>query len=157
MKTIDVSTTPALLTGADAPPDRHALALIAIIRSYYTRHFDNRWFQNMLERLSFSRHHLDTIRLLLDLRAIVPADYPRLRAGIHSLGEFIYFSRTRVLPELQRELGLAGFSAQPIDEEDEIARMAKEWFLASLPSKLGKLADLTEELRDCTAELYKAG
>ncbi len=159
MNKIDMAALPHTASNGEVLPDRHALKLIECIRTHYTHHFDNLWYQSILDRLAFSDALRNDIRLLLELQSIAPADLPRLRAGLSALGEFIYFSRTRVLPELQRELGTAGFSRRESDnvQEDEIARMAKVWFLQSLPARLGKLADLTEALRESTAKLHKAG
>jgi hypothetical protein len=157
MSTLQWPTSIRIEPDPQLTPDRRARELIAAIRSHYSRCFASRWFQRLLARLGFEAERLEEIHTLLSLDDLAPADTPRLRRGVYALGEFVYFCRMRLIPELQRELGIAGFPPRPERQEDEVARMAKEWFLSSLPAKLGRLTDLTEALRDCTRELHRAG
>lgn len=138
------------------PPDRRVRELIAALREHYVRHFGNRWFERLITRLGFNPELLQDIHLMLDLPMLAPADYRRIDAGMRALSELVYFCRMRVLPSLQQELGLGGFGPAAGGREDEVTRLAKQWFLASLPANLGKLADFTEELRDRVAALERA-
>jgi hypothetical protein len=142
-------------TADEAPPDRRVRELIAALREHYTRHFGNRWFERLLTIYGFNPDLMQDIRLLFELHMLVPADYRRIDRGIRALGELVYFCRMRVMPELQRELGIAGFAPRAY-RGDEVSRMAKEWFLASLPANLGKIVDLAEELRDQASFLERA-
>jgi hypothetical protein len=132
--------------------ERYALDLIAAIRELYLRHFDNGWFMTILERHSFNRLYLNDIKRLIELTALYPGDYYRLRDGVRALTEFIGFCRRCVLPVLRDELGLSGFDPAG-HRDDPTTQVVKGFFAYTFPANLEQLSELTGRLRESTDEL----
>jgi len=134
----------AVLT--DTPEGRTTLFILDAMKDLFEAHFDNGWFLNILEKMSFSSVSLREIRTMISLKDIYETDLPKLDNGIDSLREFLSFTEKYVRPILRDELGMSGFSRNLPVFTNTTNEVVKGLFLYTFPHNLSRLADLHAQL-----------
>lgn len=129
------------------PEGRNTLFILDAMNDLFEAHFDNGWFLNILEKMSFSSVSLREIRDMIRLKEIYETDLPKLDNGIDSLREFLDFVTKYVRPILREELGVSGFrKGGPGTLPRSTNEVVKEFFLYTFPHNLARLKDLHAQL-----------
>jgi hypothetical protein len=130
----------------DTPEGRRTLFILEAMGGLFEAHFDNGWFLNILEKMSFSSVSLREIRTMISLKEIYETDIIKLENGIDSLREFIGFVEKYVQPILREELGISGFRRGNGTALKSTNDVVKEFFLYTFPHNLARLNDLYGQL-----------